>query len=138
MSKQQGIGSNAIVFNSKDEILMLKRSSTDEAFPGGWEIPGGGVDYGETPQESLKREVMEECGLSVKILKLLAVHDFYLGEIQVFEITFLSKVTDDKYEVKLSSEHTDYKWISFKDTSSLKLNSYMSKVIDDARSSLNL
>lgn len=30
-----------------------------------WDMPGGGVDFGETPQEALKRELMEEMGLVV-------------------------------------------------------------------------
>lgn len=36
-----------------------------------WEIPGGKVDYGETPQEAVVRELKEETGVTVRIKRLL-------------------------------------------------------------------
>ncbi len=125
----QGVASNAFILNPKHEILLLKRSPTDEAFPGEWELPGGGIDYGETPEESLAREVKEECGLNVKVNNPLSVNTFYFGKIHVIEITFHCEIMDNSFEVKLSSEHTEYKWtpLDIKDT---ELNEYMTKVVE--------
>jgi len=50
----------ALVLNStKDRFLVCKESN------GKWELPGGGLDWGLTPQEDLPREIMEEMGLEV-------------------------------------------------------------------------
>lgn len=46
------------------KILLWKES---DKLSGDWELPGGGMDFGETPYEALRREVSEESGL--KILK---------------------------------------------------------------------
>ena len=64
----QRLCSNGIILNSTNEFLLVKRSLEDSAFPGEWELPGGGIDYGETMNESLKREMKEEVGLVIEVL----------------------------------------------------------------------
>nr|WP_298792232.1 NUDIX hydrolase [uncultured Allomuricauda sp.] len=58
------------VLNEKDEILMAK-----ESIDGKWTIPGGWADIGSTPSEIAIKEVEEETGLKVEVVKLLAVYD---------------------------------------------------------------
>ena len=55
-----------------DKLLILKRSD-DQMLGGLWEFPGGKLEEGETPQQAVKREIMEETGLPVKVGKKLAV-----------------------------------------------------------------
>ena len=55
------------VYNGKTLIMKRVRPSTDGL--GYWELPGGGLEYGETPHEALKRELREETGLKIKIIK---------------------------------------------------------------------
>lgn len=60
----------AVVFNEKDEILLVQECA-DRA----WSLPGGWADVGYSPKEVAVKEVREETGLEVEALKLLAVHD---------------------------------------------------------------
>jgi 8-oxo-dGTP diphosphatase len=55
-----------------DRILMVRASNLTEV-PGRWFLPGGGVDHGEHPEESLAREFREETGLSVHVGRFLGV-----------------------------------------------------------------
>lgn len=57
MGKIQQGAVSAIIINENSQILFLKRSEKDDFMPGGWDVPGGGLDYGEEPEEGLKREV---------------------------------------------------------------------------------
>lgn len=54
-----------VIVNEKDEILLIKRASSD-SHAGYWETPGGGIDPGEGMFEAVVREVKEETGLDLK------------------------------------------------------------------------
>lgn len=52
--------------------LLLQHES--EELGGRWELPGGGLDFGESPKEGLKREVKEETNLEIKSISSLPVY----------------------------------------------------------------
>ena len=60
----------AVIFNDKDEILLVK-----EKADGRWALPGGWSDVGFTPTEIVVKEAKEETGFDVRVVKLLAVLD---------------------------------------------------------------
>ncbi|MEK7526203.1 MAG: NUDIX hydrolase [Patescibacteria group bacterium] len=61
-----------ICFNDKDEILICRRNKED-----GWQIPGGHPEKGETIEETLKRELLEEVDVKSKKIKILGVQKVY-------------------------------------------------------------
>ena len=53
------------VFNSKGEVYLQKRPEWKDIQPGKWDTSvGGHLDYGETPEQALVREVREELGIT--------------------------------------------------------------------------
>jgi ADP-ribose pyrophosphatase YjhB (NUDIX family) len=62
-------GTCAAVFNERGEILLQKRS--DNGF---WSMPGGAVDPGESVEQGAIREVLEETGLDVRVVRLVGVY----------------------------------------------------------------
>ena len=60
----------AVIFNDKDEVLLVK-----EKADGCWALPGGWSDVGFTPTEIVVKEAKEETGLDVRVVRLLAVLD---------------------------------------------------------------
>jgi ADP-ribose pyrophosphatase YjhB (NUDIX family) len=57
----------------RDESVLLVRSSSPQIVPPLWWLPGGGIDFGESPEETLLREFHEETGLAIKDPVLLDV-----------------------------------------------------------------
>lgn len=51
-------------------VLMVEQGRGDERY---WLVPGGGVEFGETLSEALRRELLEELGLRVAVGRLLAI-----------------------------------------------------------------
>jgi ADP-ribose pyrophosphatase YjhB (NUDIX family) len=64
-----GVGCGAIVFNQRDEILLIQRPS------GAWWYPTGFCDVGESPAENVAREVREETGFIVTPQRLIGIID---------------------------------------------------------------
>jgi len=59
-----------VVFRADGRLLLVRERSD-----GGWALPGGWVDVGESPSEAVEKEVREESGFVVRATKLLAVLD---------------------------------------------------------------
>jgi isopentenyl-diphosphate delta-isomerase type 1 len=65
------------VFNKKGEIFLQKRSRNKDIQPGKWDTSvGGHVDYGETIEEALFREVREELGIISFVPEFIASYIF--------------------------------------------------------------
>lgn len=85
----------ALVLNEGNKFLLIRESD------GRWEIPGGGMDHGETPEACLRREIKEEMGLSVTYVSKQPSY-FFSDNNPKYEY-----VANVLYEVKLV--HLDFK-----------------------------
>lgn len=78
------LGAGIILLNSNNEVLLLLRDNKiDIPFPNMWDIPGGNVEEGESPEQALRREMLEE----------MSIHN--LGEIKLFKILTSENITDN-------------------------------------------
>lgn len=95
-------------------VLLVKRA--DEAdFEGGvWEDVTGRVRQFEEPEDALRREIEEECGLAVEIVKPISVFHLFRGERtaehELIGIIFWCRTESD--EVRLSEEHSEFRWVA--------------------------
>ena len=67
-SRHFRIGVSALIFN-EGRILLAHRRDIDW-----WNLPGGGMEIGETVEEALHREVREETGIEIEIEQLVGVY----------------------------------------------------------------
>lgn len=69
INKRAVPGVCAIIRNSKGEILLGKRKRNALVYPDFWGLPGGLIEYNETVEDAIRREIREETGVNSKVIK---------------------------------------------------------------------
>ena len=111
----------SLVRNKEGKFLFCKRADDDPSGPRFWDWPGGCKDFLEQVEEGLVRETKEETGLDVQVEKILwfNVEGSKSDDNKEFVVLFfLCKAINE--EVKLSDEHTEYRWLSLEEGNKLQ------------------
>ena len=95
---------------SRPEIFAIQRGYGD--FEGGWELPGGKLEPGETPEQCIVREIREELATEVKAEKVLCVVDYDYPTFHLTMHCILCTIVSG--DLKLL-EHEAARWVN-KDT----------------------
>ncbi len=102
----------AIKTEGKYKFLLLKRAENDKLYPGIWQIITGRIEKGEKAFETALREVKEESGLNPERLYVLPhTTTFYSPRTDAISLIPLFICIVDSKKVKLSEEHSEYKWL---------------------------
>ena len=93
------------VFNSKGDVYLQKRPEWKDIQPGKWDTAvGGHIDYGETPEEALRREVREELGMTEFVPQFVGKYVF--DSKRERELVYVNRTTYDG-EIRPSKEELD-------------------------------
>jgi 8-oxo-dGTP pyrophosphatase MutT (NUDIX family) len=107
-----------VILHDGDDILVLK------GIVGlGWDLPGGHIHVGEGPLDGLKREVYEETGLRIKN----AVETHIKGHTHYYR----AELPKDS-NILLSYEHTEYKFVPYKEVENIDMTKKFKKAIKKA------
>lgn len=136
MKNQKPRATAAAIIEKNNKILLALRNT--EPFKGCWAIPGGHIDFGETAEQAVIREVKEETGLKIKpvffryfdeIFKHIDAkgvkHVNFHAVVLVFSCSFRGNIRIDGKEI------ADLKWFAHKDIKNLNLAFVHKKILNE-------
>lgn len=96
-----------IIKDNRVLILQRKRTSPTEKIE--WDIPGGGVEHGESFEETLHREIKEEVNITGEIIYIIRAWNCLDENKMLYGVTFAVRYLSG--DILLSNEHENYHWI---------------------------
>lgn len=97
----------AVNENGETIIFATQRAYGD--FKGGWEFPGGKIESGETPQEALKREIIEELDTEVSVGELMDTVEYDYPQFHLSMDCFWCQIVRGNLVLK---EHEAARWLT--------------------------
>ena len=118
----------------KNNFILLTRRKVGEKLEGYWEFPGGKIENGETPQEGLERELLEELGVNSRAGNIFAenIYHYEFGTIKLIGIK--TDLIDKKFRLTV---HDKAEWILINDLLNYQLSPadipIAQKIIEDSK-----
>jgi mutator protein MutT len=102
------------LINNNDRYLLLEQSTSNGSI---WTLPGGKIEFGETPRAALQREVEEEVGFSITVGSPIDIYDFQYDSVHVVATVFECSPENQNIMVDTSSNPADetiigHEWVS--------------------------
>ena len=115
--RTQIITVKGVIFKDNKVLLLEDRNNK-------WELPGGRIDFGETPEQTLTREFSEELGISsIQIGTIVTALTFTVdrddGERQYVVLVYTCQISDQA--LVQSDEHIKYEWFTLNDVETLHM-----------------
>jgi len=137
MKQHKHIGVYALAIN-EDSVLLIKKARGP--YNGKWDLPGGGLEFGEKPLEGLSREVLKETGLSVQksdlinVLSHTVVYELSNGEKEeMYHLGIIYKVILNLSEnLKIDADGEDSNgasWLKISDLNETEFSPFASQSI---------
>jgi 8-oxo-dGTP diphosphatase len=107
----------------QDSHLLLCRISGSNPSAGEWTLPGGGIDFGEHPEDACRREVFEETGLEIELQGLATVDSETFNypdrSLQAIRIIYRAKVSGGVLTPELDGSTDMCEWFTREEVESL-------------------
>ncbi len=104
----------SIILNKRlNKFLLIQRSKKDSIGANTWENAGGNIECGENPEEAMKREIIEETGITDINIERVAYVTLVYGKKPYLIIAYLCETLTQ--EVILSDEHQAFIWADKKE-----------------------
>jgi mutator protein MutT len=119
-----GVGVGAAIFNKEGKLLVTLRGEKAKNERGKWEIPGGSVEFGETFEQAIKREIKEELGIEIEVLELLGICDHIIPDEHQHWVspTYICKITKGVPKIHEPEKCAAVGWFTSEEAEKLPLS----------------
>ena len=98
---------SGIIVNPDKEVLLAQRPLHKKIAPGAYHIPGGHVEFGETPEQAIIREIFEEFKLAITPSEVLRTFSYVIDNSHTVGITFLLHVNGDFKDIRFDKQDAE-------------------------------
>jgi 8-oxo-dGTP diphosphatase len=112
-----GVGAFALIFNNQKQVLLTKAKASEKKGKGYeniWSMPGGTLEFGETCEECLKREIKEELGIKIRNIKLLNYNNYIKTDKHWLALNF-SVLADEEAKNLEADKNEKIAWFNLDD-----------------------
>jgi len=131
----QKIVVSGAVFNKEGKLLIMQRTTDEEAYPNIWELPGGSKEPLEACEVTLVRELKEEAGIVVKPIEVYSSFNYTVEKPDIIrdttQIGFIAELISDDI-VTISAEHQAFAWIHKNEIDNYDITPEIKKMIIEA------
>jgi 8-oxo-dGTP diphosphatase len=119
-----GVGVGACIFDEQGRILLSLRGPASRNEAGKWEIPGGAVEFGETFEEAIIREVKEELDVKIVVKKLIQIVSHILPDEKQHWVspTYVCEITEGEPRPVEPEKCSELRWCSIGEAQKLRLS----------------
>ena len=112
-----GVAAGAVIFNKEGKIFISKRGPKSRNEVGKWDFPGGSIDFWERAEDAAVREVKEEFGMDIEVVKLLEVVDHIIPEEKQHWLspTFICRHVSGEPRIMEPGKCSEIRWARFED-----------------------
>ncbi|HLC99000.1 MAG TPA: NUDIX domain-containing protein [Candidatus Nanoarchaeia archaeon] len=110
-----GVGTGALIFNDEGKVFLAKRGQKSRNERGKWDFPGGSVEFGETCENTIKREIKEEFGMEIAVVDFLMYGDDLMPKEKQhwLSISFIARHIGGKPKIMEPDKCSEIKWAEF-------------------------
>lgn len=113
----------AAVIQKDNKILLARRSLQSRGQPGKWENAGGEVDFNESNEDAIKREIKEELGVEFVIDKILLEDKFKSGKDDWYVVLYGGSIIGEPAAM-IPEETSEIRWFNISELENIDLATY--------------
>lgn len=133
-------GAKALVIFDGKFVMVQRDNKPNILNPGKWNLPGGGIDGDETPEETLVRELQEEINLTPTHIEPMGTTRYADGDTIVYRFA-VRPTHEEMLKIHLVSEGQELRWFTLPEALtmdlSVHLRAYLEECSDDILSTLS-
>lgn len=130
-----GVGIGAVIVSGDGKVFLSQRGSKSQNERGKWECPGGRLEFGESFENAIEREIAEEFGVQIRVLDWLPTYNHLLPDEQQHWVALcaICKITSGEPVILEPEKSSQIGWFTLEEMERLDLTRTAAKRLEQIR-----
>jgi 8-oxo-dGTP diphosphatase len=130
-----GVSAGAVISNKDGKIFLAKRGQSARDDIGLWEFPGGAIEFYETREHAVHRNIKEKYDFDIEIIKVLGIYDVIdkINKDHWLSTTFVCKYVGGDPKIVQPDKCSDFNWFTPDELNILQLSRISKLNLEDLK-----